>query len=249
MQCGHCAAVCPNDAINVESLSEERFYPVKEISVNSDDLLALLKHRRSVRRYSNKPVPREEIQQIINAVNTAPTGIGRASTGIIVIDHSNTLSELSSHFFDSYKTLKKNLKNPVARFFIGRKAGQQKLRALRDFVMPGMHWYIRWYEEGKSNEILRDCPVLILFHSPKFEPAGPENCLIAAFHAVLMAQVRGIGTCLNDLIPPMCNRNREIRKILALPENREVYSSITMGYPRYSFKKTIPRKAKEIRYI
>jgi hypothetical protein len=115
--------------------------------------------------------------------------------------------------------------------------------------MPGMHWYIRWYREGKSNEILRDCPALMLFHSPIYEPMGEGNCLIAAFHAIMMAQIMKIGTCFNDLIPPACNRVPEIRKLLGLPDDREVYASITMGYSKYQFKRIVPRKLAEVRYL
>ncbi len=111
-----------------------------------------------------------------------------------------------------------------------------------------MHWYIRWYRGGKSDEILRDCPALMLFHSPVNEPMGAENCLIAAFHSIMMAQVMGIGTCFNDLIPSACNRSPDIRKLLDLPEHREVYAGITMGYPKYKFKRVPPRRLAEVRY-
>jgi len=115
--------------------------------------------------------------------------------------------------------------------------------------MPGMRWYIRLYRDGKSNEILRNCPTLMLFHSPINEPVNAENSLIAAFHAILMAQVLGIGTCFNDLIPLACNRAPEIKKLLELPDDREAYASITMGYPKYKFSRIPPRKPAEVRYL
>jgi nitroreductase len=89
----------------------------------------------------------------------------------------------------------------------------------------------------------------MLFHSPINEPVTAENCLIAAFHAILMAQVLGIGTCFNDLIPPACNRATKIRELLELPDDREVYASITMGYPKYKFNHIPPRKLAEVRYL
>jgi hypothetical protein len=46
-----------------------------------------------------------------------------------------------------------------------------------------------------------------------------------------------------------CNRSREIRDFLDLQDNREVYASITIGYPKYPFKKTIPREFAEVRYL
>ena len=249
MKCGHCTAVCPNQAIQVECLNEEEFNPLKKLDIDDNQLLTLMKQRRSVRRYKDKPVPRKMINRVIDAVHSAPTGTGRSTTGVIVIDNPKTLAAFSKLVYELYEGLEKNLKNPIARFFIRRQVGAKKVKMLQDFVMPGMHWYIRWYREEKSNEVLRDCPALMLFHTPIYEPVGSENCLIAAFHAIMMAQVIGIGTCFNDLIPPACNRVPEIRKLLGLPDDREVYAGITMGYSKYQFKRIPPRKLAEVRYL
>lgn len=249
MECGHCVAVCPVDAIHVESLNQEEFAPVQQIDIDGDQFLSFLKQRRSVRRYKDKAVPRESINQIVNAVHSAPTGTGKRTTGVIIIDNQKTLNTISGLAYEMYEELEKNLKNPIARFVIKKKKGKRTLHTLLDFVMPGMRWYIRWFREGRSNEILRDCPALMLFHSPIYEPVGKENCTIAAFHAILMAQIIGIGTCFNDLIPPACNRVPEIRQLLGLPADREVYASITMGYPKYKFKRIVPRELVEARFL
>ena len=249
MKCGHCVALCPNGAIEVEGLKPAEFAPFQALDIDDNQLLSLMRQRRSARRYKEKPVPREIIDRMIDAAHSSPTGSGRSTTGVIVIDNPETLATLSGHVYEMYEKLEKNLKNPIARFFIKRKAGEKNLRTLKDFVMPGMHWYIRWYREGKSNEILRDCPALMLFHSPVYEPVGGENCLLAAFHAIIMAQVLRIGACFNDLLPPACNRVPEIKELLGLPDDREVYASITLGYPKYEFKKIPPRKLAEVRYL
>ena len=249
MACGHCAAVCPKHAINVAGMEQKDFGRIQELDIDGDQFLSLMKQRRSVRRYKEKQIPREMIDRIIDAVHSAPTGTGKGTTGIIVIDNSKTLAALSELFYDMYEGLEKNLNNPIARFIIKQRQGIKTLKTLVDFVMPGMHWYIRWFREGRSNEILRDCPALMLFHSPVYEPVGKENCVIAAFHAIMMAQIMKIGTCFNDLIPPACNRVPEIRKLIGLSSDREVYASITMGFSKYQFKRTVPRKLAEVRYL
>ncbi len=249
MVCGQCEAVCPAQAIHVDKLSGEIFKPVPKLDLREDQLLDLLKHRRSVRRYKDKPVPRDVLDRIMEAVHLAPTGTGSRSTGVIVVDNPEMLKSLSERFFSLYGKLEKALANPIARFIIRKRKGKKTLNILQSFVMPGMHWYSRWYHEGRSNEILRDCPVLILFYSPNFEPMGEDNCTIAAYHAVLMAEILGLGTCLNHLIPPACNEDPEVKKMLNLPDNCDVYVSITVGYPKYSFKRTIPRRLAEVRYI
>jgi nitroreductase/NAD-dependent dihydropyrimidine dehydrogenase PreA subunit len=253
MKCGHCVALCPHRAIEVESLSEEEFAPVKALDIDEDQFLTLLKQRRSIRNYKDKPVPRQIINRIIEAAHSAPTGTARNATGIIVIDNPQTLATFSELVYELYERMEKGLRHPIARKFVQRKikrnAGEKNLRTLLDFVMPGMHWYIRWYKEGSSNEILRDCPALMLFHNPTYEPMGAGNCIVSAFHAIMMAHVMGIGTCFNDLIPPACNKVPEIRKLLGLPADREIYAGITMGYPKYQFKRIAPRKLAEVRYL
>jgi nitroreductase/NAD-dependent dihydropyrimidine dehydrogenase PreA subunit len=249
MECGHCEAVCPSGAIHLDIFSGKIFEPVKEINLTENQLFDLFKQRRSVRRYKNERVPRNVLDRILESTHSAPTGTGSQSTGVIVIDNPEILKSLSEHFYSLYGKLEKALANPVARFIIKKKKGKKILKTLQTFVMPGMHWYIKWYNEGRSNEILRDCPVLILFYSSNSEPMGEDNCTIAAYHATLMAEVLGVGTCFNHLIPPACNEDPEVKKMLNLPSDCDVYVSLTVGYPKYSFKKTIPRRLAEVRYL
>lgn len=249
MGCGHCAAVCPTDSIRIDGLDPRGFIPMKDLALGQDGILGLLGQRRSTRRYRDEAIPREVLDRILEAAHRAPTGTSRSTTGVIVIDRKEALKRLSEMIYRLYEGLEKALRNPIGRFVVRRKAGARTLGTLQEFVMPGMRWYIRWYREGKSDEILRDCPALMLFHGPVTEPMVEQNCTIAAFHVLLMAQVLGVGTCFNDLIPPACNRSPEIRTFLDLPGDREVYSSVTLGYPRYRFLRTIPRRLAEVRYL
>ncbi|MFC1868582.1 nitroreductase family protein [Thermodesulfobacteriota bacterium] len=249
MGCGQCAAVCPNDSIQVEGLKHKEFAPLREARIDGAQLISLMEQRRSIRRYKNKPIPRDILDQIIEAAHRAPTGTSRRSTGVIVIDKPDILKTLSNLIYKLYESLDKAINNPIAKLFVKRRVGPKLLGTLEDFVMPGMRWYIRWYRENRGDEILRDCPALMLFHSPAKEPMCDANCVIAAFHSIFMAETLGIGTCFNDLIPPACNRVSDIRRLLDLPEEREIYASLTLGYPKYKFKRIIPRRLAEVRYL
>jgi len=249
MACGHCSAVCPNDAIAAQGLPLNDFKSVRPGEISRDNLLTLMEQRRSVRRYKDRPVPRETLDRIIGACRRAPTGTGRPSTGVLVIDQPEYLEALSGLIHDVYQGLEKALANPVARLIIKRRVGNKKYHTLKDFVMPGMHWYLRWKKEGRGDEILRDCKALMLFHSPIHEPMGETNSALSAFHAILMAEVLEVGTCFNDLIPPACNRSAKIRKFIDLSKDREIYASLTMGFPKYKFRKVIPKKLAEVRYM
>ncbi|MBW1804597.1 MAG: nitroreductase family protein [Deltaproteobacteria bacterium] len=249
MMCGQCMAVCPGDAISVDGMDYHDFKPVGPLDVTEESLLTLMTQRRSVRRYKDKPVPREILDRIIEACRAAPTGTASQSTGVLVIDKSESLEVLSKMLHQLYQDLNKALNNPIARFVIKRRVGDKLFYTLRNFVMPGMRWYLKWKKEGLGDEILRDCKALILFHSPALEPMGSTNCAISAFHGIFMAEILGVGTCFNDLIPPACNRSQEIRGFLGLPGDREIYSSVTVGYPRYKYRKVVPKRLAEVRYL
>ena len=249
MDCGHCAAVCPNGAIRVDGLDPAGFKPVPPPAVGYDDLLALMERRRSVRRYKDKPVPRDLLDRVVEAVRLAPTGTGRPTNGVILIDRREKIEALSEQIYQLYEGMDKALGNPVGRFIVRRRAGKDKLKVLQDFVMPGFRWYSQWYRDGLGDEITRDCPVLMLFHCPAGEPQGDENCVIAAIHALYAAETLGLGACFNSLIPQACNRSADLKTMLGLPGDRAVHTSVTLGYPKYKFARTIPRDLAEVRYL
>lgn len=249
LECGHCAAVCPTGSISVDNLDSAAFREVAPVAVDEDSLLTMLRQRRSVRRYRDQTVPREVLDRIVAAVHAAPTGTGSVSNGVIIVDRRADIETMMEHTYALYEKLDRALENPIARFFVKRTRGHRTVDMLESFVMPGMRWYIRWRKEGSGDEISRDCPALMLFYGPADEPMVEANCTLAAFHAVLMAETLGVGTCFNHLISAACNRSPKLRDLLSLTENEEVHSAVTMGYPAIKFLRTIPHRAKEARYL
>ena len=240
IDCGHCMAACEQGAIRVEGIAADTLRPLEPVDCAPRQLLSLLAHRRSVRRYKKKPVERALLEQVIEAVRWAPS-VGAEPLGVIVVDRAERLAELSRQVHGLYEKLERGLASPIGRFFIRRRMGAHTYDQVRDFVMPGMRWYLRWQREGRSDEIFRDCPALLLFHAATTTPSGDECCVIAAWHAVLAAEALGLGTCVNGLIPPGCNHSPEARALLGLPEGREVYASVTLGHPKYRFHATLKR--------
>jgi len=249
MRCGHCMAICKTGAITVDDLEPAAFGEPLPLELNDTQLLTLLQQRRSVRRYKSQRVPRKVLERIVEGAHASPTGTGSMSTGIIVVDRRELIEGMMKHTYQVYAELDRALGSFVGRFIVRRKAGEQNYRMLQSFVMPGMRWYLRWREEDRSDEISRDCPALLLFHGPSNEPMVSENCTIAAFHAILMAECLEVGSCFNHLIPPACNRSPTLRAMLGLPDDREVYDSITLGYPRYKWRRTVPRRLAEVRFL
>ena len=249
MNCGHCAAVCPTGAISVVELEMNDITEPESSAVTAPQVLAMLRQRRSIRRYQKRAVPRAVLDQIVAAVDASPTGTGSFSNGVIIVDRNDVMEPLMDRVYAMYTRLGRTLRIPILRQMVGLRVGANAMRMLRRFVMPGVRWYIRWRNEGKGDEISRDCPAFMLFFGPEEEPMVEDNCTLAAFHAILMAEALGVGSCFNHLIPPACNRDRKIRALLGLSKNERVYTCITLGYPAIRFLRAIPRRCSEVRYL
>src|SRR5665648_1010030 len=72
--CGHCMAICPTGAIEIHGreLSPDDLFdlPKKEMAAGYDELLNLLKRRRSMREFKDLPVEKALIDKILNAART-----------------------------------------------------------------------------------------------------------------------------------------------------------------------------------
>ena len=59
------------------------------------DFLQVIERRRSVRRYSDRPVEREVLDAIINVARTAPSSRNSKSSAFMVIEERDTLDAIS----------------------------------------------------------------------------------------------------------------------------------------------------------
>ena len=73
IQCGHCMAICPTQSVIAPGLSYEKdFFNLPESSIDSESFFSLISTRRAVRLYRKKPVPRDLLDKIVEAISLAP---------------------------------------------------------------------------------------------------------------------------------------------------------------------------------
>ena len=59
------------------------------------DFLEVIEKRRSVRRYSDKPVERELLDAIVRVAQTAPSSRNSKSSAFMIVEDKDTLVALS----------------------------------------------------------------------------------------------------------------------------------------------------------
>jgi nitroreductase len=74
-----------------------------EVSSTVGDIFEVFKSRRSVRKYESTPVPKEHIEQILQAAASAPTAGNQQPWRFLVVDDKEVIQKLQKACIDSAK--------------------------------------------------------------------------------------------------------------------------------------------------
>ncbi len=85
IECGHCYAVCPEHAIEMNGYDDADEPTVPMTEVDADVLLAAIKSRRSIRRFTTQAVEDEKVRKILEAGRYAPTGANAQDVSFTIL--------------------------------------------------------------------------------------------------------------------------------------------------------------------
>ena len=242
--CGHCMAICTTGAIEIHGreLSPDDLFqlPKKESAANYDQLLNLLKIRRSVREFKDKPVEKDTIDKIIEAAKTAPMGIPPSDVHVLVLDTEEKVRNFSIDFCSYLESIQWF----VSKWFVAIMRpfwGKSNDDMIKRFVRPLFQIYIGSMKKGE-NLVTYDAPLAMYFYgSPYTDPADP---LIAATYAMITGESLGLGTCMLGGIHPLIQYGKMAKKLrekynIKYPSREGLF--VIFGYPKVKYGKGIQR--------
>ena len=212
IKCGHCVAVCPTEAITLNFLSPQDCGPMSKDFLPSDGQTSyLMRSRRSIRRYKDKPVDRSAIMDLISVASHAPSGHNSQPVNWLVIDKKDEIKDLAAIVVDWMKfTL----------------TAQPELAAAMHFDRVIAAW-----EKGEDR-VLRGAPTLVTAHAPSSLPPSQAACTIALTYMELYAASKGLGACWAGYYNAAANFFDPMKKALALPPGHLTFGALMIGYPR-----------------
>ncbi len=227
--CGHCIAVCPRDAVSDDSLQMDDIMAVKQNPVNSDNMLALMRARRSCRHYKKDTVPEPVWRLLIEASRACPTAKNLQGTRYIVVT----------------KQIPKLLDCALSTL---RKLGEAQLSAAKDpNEIRRAKNFIRWnklHREDKDfDPLFFHAPMLLLFVATAETACDAAS---GAAYAELMAASLGLGCLYSGYFTACIANSPELKSILNLSEAEQAIRCLVVGYPDITFRKTAPRKTPQI---
>ena len=232
IQCGHCVAVCPEAAFNLEIMTAEQCAPMNpDLLISLEQMEHHILHRRSVRTYKKKPVPREILQRLIETARYAPTAKNLQPVHWLVVEDREEVHRLGSLVIDWMRAMLSGENEPL----------------FTEFMMKQI---VGDWEKG-GDWICRNAPHMIVAHGPNDLPipASASGCAIALTTLELAAPAFGLGACWAGYFNTAANNYLPLRKALDLPKSHDPHGAMMVGYPTYKFHRIPLRKENKIRWM
>lgn len=247
IRCGQCMAACPTCSISVEGLSYaiDFFELPKGDDSRQSAFSGLISTRRSVRNFKEAPVPRQLLEKIVDAISFAPPGYTPLKVELTIINNRDLIRRAVPIMAEMYDRLIKLADNPETSAMFKTMVGEEAFEVLSGHVLPLMRMRMPGLKSGAEDTIARGAPALILFHAARQN----EDIFIALAYGLLAAHSLGLGASAIGLIPPVVERNPELRKMFHIPADNKVLASMIIGYPRYKYSRGIKRTPAGVTWV
>jgi nitroreductase len=199
-----------------------------------ENLIDLLKSRRSIRAYKPDPIPDEYIQKIIEAARWAPSGGDAQPWEFIVIKRKDIKDKIAALFIESIKPLR-----------------QAELTREKELRMPAL-------ETEMPEPGFKNAPVFILLcGDPRTNEAFPLTVYEKWGTEVFLSNLAGAFLCMQLAAKSLGLGSQwvsssgslmedKLKELLNIPEKIKIYDMMAMGYPAYQLGPRSPRKIDEM---
>lgn len=249
IECGHCIAICPTNAILYEAPEEavefENVSSPDEI-INYDGLIKVLRARRSIRRYKDKEVPKEDIDKVLQAMRYAPSASNAQSWEYVILTDKKKIDEVRKAVIKTMKLLRKIVKyQKFLKYFVPKH--------LKEYITDpqtrvSVEDFFKELDEGKD-PVFYEAPTLIITHAPERGSMAGNDAGIALIHGMFAAQSLKLGTCWIGYAQEALNRHEDVKESLDIPEEHKVNGVLILGFPSIEFKRVPPREPLNIKWF
>ena len=214
--CQHCMAVCPMGALSFGGKKPDESAPF--MTVKPDELLNMMKSRRSIRHYKDEDIPPETIQKLTELLAYTPKGGNVDALHFSVVSTRAKMQEVRNLSHDSIMKLETD--SPM-------------LNTLKQWVSSG------------HDMIFRGAPSMIVVSVDRKKAVpGCEDVdpIIALSYFELYANSLGIGTLWDDAAEGVIANCPEVRKFLGIPEGYTPNFALLMGVPAVSYRRAVQKE-------
>lgn len=219
LKCQHCFSICPVGAITFNNKNPQ---DSEELSFcDSEELLKLIKSRRSVRKFQKINVSKETMKKLKDMLKYTPTGCNNHKLQFSFIEDIEVMedfrSKVNSKIIDFIQKKPINYVLDKAKMFVGYKNA---------FL-------------NREDIIFRNCPHMVVVSAPINAPCPKEDGVIALSYFELYANSLGLGTLWCGYAQAVLKIFPEFCEYLKIPKDYTPIYCMLFGNKDIEYKRTI----------
>lgn len=191
------------------------------------DIITAMKNRRSIRAYRDTPVPRGEIEAVIEAAGLAPSAINLQPWDFVVCygdEKDRLVRRLLKAHGERQVSCGPGTAKPLPQRYTER--SRKALAAMEPCIAEAGMPFNRFIEQGSCS--FYGAPVAIIVAIDKvFPELRYLDVGLSISYLLLAAHARGLSTCPIGLIVAYAH---EIAEALNIPSEKEILLGIALGY-------------------
>ena len=229
LNCGHCVAVCPTGAFNMNWLNSDDCLPIeKEMVLSPKQAEQFLRSRRSIRNFKNRPVERTKLEKLLEIACTAPSAKNNQPWHWTVVENPAEVKRLAGLVIEWMRSI------------IQKYPEQAEERGLLRVVAD-------W--DAGQERICRGAPHMIVVHGDKNYGFGAEDGALALSYLELLAPTIGLGSCWGGYFYSAVNAYPPLFEALGLPDDHRAFGAVMVGYPKLKYQRLPLRNQPRVSWI
>jgi nitroreductase/NAD-dependent dihydropyrimidine dehydrogenase PreA subunit len=255
--CGHCEAVCPQEAIRIHEIDKEMsqyktFTTEKQWlppgKYNTSLLVQLMASRRSCRNFTDQPVERALLEDLMKIGITAPSGTNSQSWTFTILPQKKAVQPFAERVASFFERLNTTAEKTLLRMFL-KLIGKGELDAYyQGYYRKVKEAIDEWHGSGKD-PLFHGSTAAILVGSKPGASCPAEDALLATQNILLAAHSMGLGSCLIGYAVAAMKRDPSIQRSIGIPAEEEIHAVIALGYPDEVYQRITGRKKVTPRYF
>ena len=218
LECGHCVAICPQNAVSIPEFDMADVSACR-MELDADVLLQAIKGRRSIRNYQAKKVEKDKLHLLAEAGRyTATAKNTQGCRFVLVQDELDTFKDMI------WQQIEQTVETGILP------------EGVPPVMLENYQRFLKMREHG-ADFLFRNAPAVLFVAANT-----PVDAALAAQNIELMAVAQGLGALYNGFLNYTINLAPELKQWLGL-EDKPSYVCMLLGYPAVKYTSTAPRKA------
>jgi nitroreductase len=228
-KCEHCLAVCPKGAVSIFGHKAEDSLPPAPVAESEKVIDSLYANRRSCRRFLNRNVPAEIIDDMISRLANAPNGGNKQQVEFTVIDDKEQMERFRRVAYREMDRLASEGVYP------------------KGFDEPSYNDLKRWESTVRPDMLFCGAPHILIPHAPLGKGEPVQDVIVAGTYFEIMCASRGLGAIMMTFPLDTLDNMPEIKKMLGIPDDHYIGMVIGFGYPQIKYARGVQKTVEKDR--